>query len=160
MLYVLPLILLIIRALRISEQKNISNSRVMSYSQEIVDKLEDLAWDYIQECLHNTKEVVSNKGQIVYVQDRMIPTIDYFLSIWIPLKHDMKLLERRTWYRWLREEGDKSHTIKNIDAEFIGLGKNIVANEGKGIFYAKNKFGMHDRQHIETKQVEKFDFDV
>ena len=48
---------------------------------------------------------------------------------------------------------------KNIDAEFIALGKNIVANEGKGIFYAKNKFGMHDRQQLETKTVEKFDFE-
>jgi hypothetical protein len=60
---------------------------------------------------------------------------------------------------WLRENSAKSHTIKNIDAEFIALGKNIVANEGKGIFYAKNKFGMHDRQQLETKTVEKFDFE-
>jgi hypothetical protein len=71
----------------------------------------------------------------------------------------MKLIDRRTWYRWLREEGDKSHTIKNIDSEFISLGKNIVANEGKGIFYAKNKFGMHDRQQVETRNVDNFDFD-
>ena len=32
--------------------------------------------------------------------------------------------------------------------------------EEKGIFYAKNALNMHDKQHIENKQVEKFDFDV
>lgn len=93
------------------------------------------------------------------VLDRQIPTIDYFLMIWIPMKLGMKLIKRRTWYDWLRENSAKSRTIKNIDAEFIALGKNIVANEGKGIFYAKNKFGMHDRQQLETKNVEKFDFE-
>ena len=35
----------------------------------------------------------------------------------------------------------------------------IVANEGKGIFYAKNRLGMHDRQQIETRTVDKFDFE-
>jgi hypothetical protein len=47
-----------------------------------------------------------------------------------------------------------------MDDKFQALGKDIVANEGKGIFYAKNKFGMHDRQQVETKVVERFDFDV
>lgn len=131
----------------------------MAYNQEIIDQLEDLGFEYIQECLNNKKEMISNRGEIVFVSDRHIPTIDYFLMIWIPLKLGMKLIDRRTWYRWLREESDKCHTIKNIDGEFIALGKNIVANEGKGIFYAKNKFGMHDRQQLETKNVEKFDFE-
>jgi hypothetical protein len=75
------------------------------------------------------------------------------------MKLGMKLIARRTWYDWLRENKDKSHTIKNIDGEFIALGKDIVANEGKGIFYAKNKFGMHDRQQVETRNVDNFDFD-
>jgi hypothetical protein len=131
----------------------------MEQIEDIIEKLEDLAWQYVQECLSHCKEVVTNKGEIVYVQDRMIPTIDFFLHIWIPLKLDLKLMHRRTWYKWLREEGQKGHTIKNIDSEFISLGKDVVANEGKGIFYAKNKFGMHDKQHIENKNVEKFDFD-
>jgi hypothetical protein len=131
----------------------------MLHTEDIPDRLEDLAWDYVQECLSHTKEVVSNKGQIVYVQDRMIPTIDFFLHIWIPLKLDLKLIARRTWYDWLRSNRPHSLTIKNIDDEFISLGKDVVANEGKGIFYAKNKFGMHDKQHIENKNVDKFDFD-
>jgi hypothetical protein len=131
----------------------------MAYPQEVIDQLEDLGFEYVQECLNHKKETLSNKGEIVMVLDRQIPTIDYFLMIWIPMKLGMKLIKRRTWYDWLRENSAKSHTIKNIDAEFIALGKNIVANEGKGIFYAKNKFGMHDRQQLETKNVEKFDFE-
>jgi hypothetical protein len=131
----------------------------MLHTEDIPDRLEDLAWDYVQECLSHCKEVVTNKGEIVYVQDRMIPTIDYFLHIWIPLKLDLKLIARRTWYDWLRSNRPVSLTIKNIDDEFISLGKDVVDNEGKGIFYAKNKFGMHDKQHIENKNVEKFDFD-
>jgi hypothetical protein len=51
-------------------------------------------------------------------------------------------------------------TIKIIDDLFNSLARDIVANEGKGIFYAKNKLGMHDRQQVETCNVERFDFDV
>jgi hypothetical protein len=36
-------------------------------------------------------------------------------------------------------------TIKNIEGYFNALAIDIVANEGKGIFYAKNKLGMTDR---------------
>jgi hypothetical protein len=42
---------------------------------------------------------------------------------------------------------------------FKCLAKDIVANEGKGIFYAKNALGMHDRQQLETRNVDKFDFE-
>lgn len=131
----------------------------MAYSQEVVDQLEDLAFKYVQECLNNTKPHVAGNGKVIDVPDRHIPTIDYFLRIWIPIQLGMELMNRRTWYRWLNEDSAKSLTIKNINSEFEALGKDIVANEGKGIFYAKNKFGMHDRQHIENKNVEKFDFD-
>lgn len=131
----------------------------MAYSQEIVDQLEDLAFEYIQECLNNTKPHVAGNGKVEQIPDRHIPTIDYFLRIWIPIKKGMELIKRRTWYDWLKENSAKSHTIKNIDDQFTALGKNIVANEGKGIFYAKNKFGMHDRQQVETKNVDKFDFE-
>jgi hypothetical protein len=59
---------------------------------------------------------------------------------------------------------DETHplfdTIKGIDDLFNSLARDIVANEGKGIFYAKNKLGMHDRQQVETRNVERFDFDV
>jgi hypothetical protein len=131
----------------------------MAYSQEVVDQIEELAFRYVQECLSNTKPHVAGNGKVIEVPDRHIPTIDYFLRIWIPIQLSMELINRRTWYRWLNEESDKSHTIKNIESEFVALGKDIVANEGKGIFYAKNKFGMHDRQQIEQRNVDKFDFE-
>lgn len=135
----------------------------MSYSNEFILRLEELATEYVKECLSHTKEVVSNKGQIVYVQDRHIPTIGYFLRIWIPIIKDDKTISRDTYYRWLKDtDGDplKSDTIKKINEMFNNLAKDIVANEGKGIFYAKNALNMHDKQHIENKQVEKFDFDI
>lgn len=163
MLYVHLLILLILRALKIPEQKNISNSIVMPYSDEFILRLEELAIEYVKECLSHTKEVVSNKGQIVYVQDRHIPTIGYFLRIWIPIVKDDQTISRDTYYRWLKDtDGDplRSDTIKKINEMFNNLAKDIVANEGKGIFYAKNALNMHDKQHIENKQVEKFDFDI
>ena len=49
--------------------------------------------------------------------------------------------------------------IKKIDELFKSLAADIVANEGKGIFYAKNRLGMHDRQQLETRSVDKFDFE-
>lgn len=127
---------------------------------EKLDLLEDLGWNYAVECIENTKEHVSASGRVVSLLDRHIPTIDYFLRIWIPKKVGMPLLDRRTWYRWLDDGGERSHTIKNIDAQMKAIAVDIVANEGKGIFYAKNRLGMHDRQQIETKNVDHFDFDI
>ena len=92
--------------------------------------------------------------------DRHIPTIDFFLRIWIPKHKQMSFIARRTWYDWLDSEDEhKSRTIKRINALFKSLAEDIVGNEGKGIFYAKNRLGMHDKQHIEQKNVDKFDFD-
>jgi hypothetical protein len=71
-----------------------------------------------------------------------------------------KAISRDTYYRWLDSDDQlKSDTIKKIDNLFKGLAIDIVGNEGKGIFYAKNRLGMHDRQQLETKNVEKFDFE-
>lgn len=128
-------------------------------SEDFVHRLAELADAYISECMSHTKEVVSGSGKVVEVMDRHIPTIDYFINIWIPLLK-LEKISRKTYYEWLK--GDdvlKRDTIKRIDDLFKSLAKDIVANEGKGIFYAKNALGMHDRQQIETKQVDKFDFD-
>jgi hypothetical protein len=131
----------------------------MAKGQDILDKLETYGWEYIQECISHTKPHVAGNGKVEQVPDRHIPTTDYFLRVWIPMREKMELINRRTWYRWLDEESDKCLTIKNIDHTFIAIGKDIVANEGKGIFYAKNKFQMHDRQQIEQRNVDNFDFD-
>ena len=112
--------------------------------------LAEQAWVYIQECIGNTKETLNNKGGTTEVRDRHIPTIDYFVRIWMPLKNT-ETIDRKTYYRWLDSEDElKCHTIKTIDNEFKALATDIVANEGKGIFYAKNRLGMTDRQQIDT----------
>ena len=131
----------------------------MAKSDEFIINLGKHADNYISECLAHTKEVVSGSGKVIEVRDRHIPTIDYFLNIWIPLLN-METIARKTYYEWLKSEDElKSNTIKRINDDFKALATDIVANEGKGIFYAKNRLGMHDKQHIETKTVEGFDFD-
>lgn len=131
----------------------------MAKSPELVEELERLAYEYIDECLDNTRTHVAGSGKEVEVMDRHIPTIDYFLRIWVVKKTDMVFINRKTWYDWLNGEGEKSNTIKRIKELFNSLARDIVANEGKGIFYAKNALNMHDKQHVENKNVDKFDFD-
>lgn len=131
----------------------------MAKSDEFISKLSEYADNYIAECLSHTKEVVSGSGKVISVQDRHIPTIDYFLNIWIPLLQ-LEKIHRSTYYEWMKSDDQfKSDTIKRINDLFKALAKDIVANEGKGIFYAKNALGMHDKQHIENKTVDKFEFD-
>lgn len=129
-------------------------------SKDFIQSIEKHADIYISECLANTKEVVSGSGKVIEVRDRHIPTIEYFLNIWLPLLK-LDTMAKSTFYEWLKSEDEtKSNTIKSINDKFKALATDIVANEGKGIFYAKNRLGMHDKQHIENKNVEKFDFDV
>ncbi len=131
----------------------------MAYSKDYVKELEQWAYVYIDECLSNTKQHATGSGKVVEVMDRHIPTIDFFLRIWIPKHTNMSPIHRSTWYDWLNGTGEKSDIIKKINEVFKSLAEDIVANEGKGIFYAKNRLGMHDKQHIEQKNVDKFDFD-
>jgi hypothetical protein len=137
----------------------------MSKSIEFIQSLEAKADEYLQECLSHTKQHATGSGKVVDVMDRHIPTVDYFLNIWLDIVHK-ETMSRQTWYVWLKndkcdseDKQIKSDTIKRITAKFNSLARDIVANEGKGIFYAKNALNMHDKQHIENKQVDKFDFD-
>jgi hypothetical protein len=133
-------------------------------SIEFVKQLEVMSQRYIDECLAHTKQHATGSGKVVEVQDRHIPTIDFFLNIWLD-RNDAESIGRTTWYEWIKLEGDseedkvKANTIKRIKERFNSLARDIVANEGKGIFYAKNALNMHDKQHIENKQVDKFKFD-
>jgi hypothetical protein len=131
----------------------------MAKSIEFIKNLPEYADMYLKECMSHTKEVVSGSGKVVEVMDRHIPTIEYFLNIWLPLLK-LETIHKANYYRWLNsDDEDKRDAIKRINDNFKALAKDIVANEGKGIFYAKNALGMHDKQHIENKTVEKFDFD-
>ncbi|MBK6952309.1 MAG: hypothetical protein IPH24_09755 [Crocinitomicaceae bacterium] len=114
-------------------------------------ELEDLAWQYINECINNKKEHATASGKVVEISDRHLPTISYFLKIWIPLK-GKKTICRSTYYNWLNQDNDadKLDTIKRMEGIFEAVAVDIVANEGKGIFYAKNKLGMTDKQQIDA----------
>lgn len=115
-------------------------------SDDFIKSLPEYADRYIKECLSHTKEVATGSGKIVKIEDRHIPTIAYFLNIWLPLLN-LDTIVRNTYYDWLKGNNQiKKDTIKRIDDLFQALATDIVANEGKGIFYAKNKLGMTDKQ--------------
>ena len=118
-------------------------------------ELESLAWQYVNECINNTKEHPTASGKLVNIKDRMIPTISYFLKIYIPLKGS-PTISRASYYNWLKNDKnpDKLDTIESIGGLFEALAIDIVANEGKGIFYSKNKLNFSDK--IEQKNNERF----
>ena len=115
-------------------------------NEDIVNNIIQYADEYIQLCLNSTKEVATGSGKIVKVKERHIPTINYFLTIWLPTNKG-NTIARRTYYNWLNNtEGiEKMQLITTIDDKFKALAGDIVANEGKGIFYAKNKLGWTDK---------------
>jgi hypothetical protein len=118
-----------------------------------------MAYRYCDYCIASTKEIATNSG-VKQVRERHIPTVSYFLLHWLRREH-FDFYCRDNWYHAMKDEKHPlSDTIKSIDDIFNSLARDIVANEGKGIFYAKNKLGMHDRQQVETRNVERFDFDV
>lgn len=122
----------------------------MAKSKEWMERFLELSDEYMNDCINKTKEVATGSGKVITVKERNIPTIDYFLTIWIPLIKRDETLSRSKYYEWLNsEDSNKRDTIKNIDAKFKALAADIVANEQKGIFYAKNKLGWTDKH--ETK---------
>ena len=118
-------------------------------SMDFITQLPNYANQYIDICLNSTKEVATGSGKIVEQRERHIPTIAFFLNIWLP-RNVGDSIARKTYYEWLHGTDDlKSNTIKKIDELFQSLAADIVANEGKGIFYAKNKLGWTDKQTSE-----------
>jgi hypothetical protein len=123
---------------------------MMAKSIEFITELPNYANQYIDVCLNHTKEVATGSGKIVEQRERHIPTIAFFLNIWLP-RNIGDSIARKTYYEWLYSSDElKSNTIKKIDDLFQSLAADIVANEGKGIFYAKNKLGWTDRQTQEV----------
>ena len=117
--------------------------------EKFILALPEWADEYIKVCLNHTKEVATGSGKIVQLKERHIPTIAYFLNIWLPINYG-ESINRKTYYEWLNSEDElKSSTIKNIDEKFKALAADIVANEQKGIFYAKNKLGWTDKQQTD-----------
>lgn len=113
-----------------------------------LDELIALACKYADECIEATKEIATMKGP-VKIKERHLPTISYFLYHFLRREH-FEFYKRSNWYDALSNKEHRcSDTIKSIDEMFNALAADIVANEGKGIFYAKNKLGMSDK--VETK---------
>ena len=126
-----------------------------SKSEDFIKNLPIWADEYIDVCLNHTKEVATGSGKIVNQKERHIPTIAFFLNIWLPFNKGDTIV-RNTYYDWLKSDNDlKKDTIKKIDDKFNSLAVDIVANEGKGIFYAKNKLGMTDRVESKNENLNK-----
>lgn len=116
-----------------------------------LDEIIEKAQEYVEYCLESTKEVPTSGG-VRTIRERHIPTIMYFLLVWMP-RQNVKFYKRRNYYKVLKDETHFAHeTVKEIDEIFRALAADIVANEGKGIFYAKNLLGWTDRAKTEEKQ--------
>lgn len=128
-------------------------------SIDFIEALPEYANQYIEICLNHTKEVATGSGKIVEQKERHIPTIAFFLNIWLP-RNVGNSIARKTYYEWLNGSDElKSNTIKKIDDLFLALAGDIVANEGKGIFYAKNKLGWTDKLQTETTNISVLNID-
>jgi hypothetical protein len=113
-------------------------------------KLIEYADRYIDFCLESKKEVATNAG-IWQVKDRHLPTISYFLLIWLP-RQKFEFYERTNYYNVLNNKDHPLHeAVSQIDEMFRALAADVVAKEGKGIFYAKNLLGWTDRAKNEEK---------
>jgi hypothetical protein len=120
------------------------------------EQLEEYAWEYIQECMNHKKEQATSSGKVVLIKERHLPTIAYFLKIWLPLNKQQTIC-RATYYNWLkREDPATMDTIKTISNLFASLAIDIIANDNKGVgalFYSKNFLGLSDRE-AERKEIE------
>ena len=125
-----------------------------------INELLRLADEYCDHCIESTKEVVSGSGKLVQQRERHLPYIRYFLYHWLRREHkQFYMLKKSQFYEALSDNSHPlSDTIKNIDESFKALATDIVANEGKGIFYAKNKLGMTDKQQVDGSMTFKADF--
>lgn len=115
------------------------------------ERLDELAWEYIQECEDATKEVATAKGAI-RIRERKVPTLRYFLDVWLR-KREEPFYRKSQWYNVLNDDTHPLHlTVKGIQELFNAHAVDVVANEQKGIFYAKNRLGMAEKieQHNEN----------
>lgn len=126
-----------------------AGNRTIKDMNDMIDNLRDYAEDYIEQCLDSKKQVATSKGA-VDIKYRHVPTIEFFLNIWLP-RNVGNTITKQTYYRWLRGEDDvKKSIIKDIDEQFKALAGDIVANEGNGVFYAKNKLGWSDKMQSDS----------
>ena len=112
------------------------------------EQLLELAQKYIDECEAASKEVATGKG-VQAIKESKLPTIKYWVIQWLR-KEGFDFYTREHVYAAMADETHPlSYTLKKIRESFDGVAEDIVANEGKGIFYAKNRLGMSDK--VDTK---------
>jgi len=122
------------------------------------DQLLEYAQEYVNECINNYKQHATGSGKVVEIKDRNVPTYKYFILHWLKNK-DIDIYGRQHIYKVLKDETHPlCDTLKNIREYFDAVAEDIVANEGKGIFYAKNRLGMRDTPKEEIKTDNKVEF--
>ena len=118
------------------------------------EKLMELAFAYCDNCMEGQKQVATGSGKIVEIRDRFVPTIDYFLDHWLR-KHDFEFYTKMGLWKVRQDHTHPYHEVANrIVFMFKSLAIDIVANEGKAIFYAKNALGMTDRAITENTNID------
>lgn len=115
------------------------------------DTLLAYASEYIKYCEDYTIQQATAKG-VVNIKSRKVPTFKYFVLFWLQNK-DKDFYTRQHFHKVLKwDEHPLNDTLKKIEEAFKMYAVDVVANEGKGIFYAKNYLGMTDKQQIDATQ--------
>lgn len=125
-----------------------------NYREIDKEKLLELAQKYIDECEAASKEVATGKG-VQSIKERKLPTIKYWVIQWLK-KEGFDFYTREHVYAAIADETHPlSYTLKKIRQAFDGIAEDVVANEGKGIFYAKNRLGMSDKVDTKSDGIQK-----
>ena len=132
----------------------IRESVTREFKQIDMEQFQELVNSYCDYCINDTKEVATGSGKIVSVKDRHLPTMNYFLYHWLR-QHHFDFYTRMNVWKIINDPTHPYHQeVKQTDEMFMALATDIVANEGKGIFYAKNKLGMTDRATTENTNID------
>jgi hypothetical protein len=110
-----------------------------------------LANEYCDNCIDGQKEKATGSGRVVKVKSRHLPTVGYFIHHWLR-RSKFDFYTRTYWYDVMNNASHPlSDTVQEIQTSFDALAIDIIANEGKGVFYAKNKLGMSDNTEQKTQ---------
>ena len=124
-------------------------------------ELENLAWLYVQDCENHTIQKIAPSGKVVNIIERKIPTVNYFLRIWIPAK-GKPTISRTTYYRWLNSpDAETKVTLNAVEGLLEALATDVIANSSnnRGNFYARNKLGWRDQPTVINTEVPLFVLD-
>lgn len=133
---------------------DIRESTTRKFKDIDIERYTELVYEYCDYCINSKKEVATGSGKIVEVKERHLPTMNYFLYHWLRRFHFEFYTKMGVW----KIKNDPAHPyhaiVMETDEMFMALATDIVANEGKGIFYAKNKLGMTDRATTENTNID------